>query len=77
MCFYVIELQKVMSNFFGVGMGDYEYLLLLMLEGGEGKMLLVVVIGDKGFCGLFNLNVICGVENFVKENDNVDLLLFG
>ncbi|MEM9409440.1 MAG: ATP synthase F1 subunit gamma, partial [Acidobacteriota bacterium] len=74
---YATELQKVTSNLSGAGTGDYEHPLLSTPEGGEGKTLLAVVTGDKGLCGSFNSNVIRGAENFLKENENVDLLLLG
>jgi F-type H+-transporting ATPase subunit gamma len=44
----------------------------LLEERGDGKVLAVVITGDKGLCGAFNANIIRTVSRFLAERPDVD-----
>jgi F-type H+-transporting ATPase subunit gamma len=45
----------------------------LLEERGDGKVLAVVITGDKGLCGAFNANIIRTVSRFLAERPDVDV----
>ena len=45
----------------------------LLEERGDGKVLAVVITGDKGLCGGFNANIIRTVSRFLAERPDVDV----
>ena len=45
----------------------------LLEDRGQGKVLAVVITGDKGLCGAFNANIIRTVSRFLAERPNVDV----
>jgi F-type H+-transporting ATPase subunit gamma len=45
----------------------------LLEDRGEGKVLAVVITGDKGLCGAFNANIIRTVSRFLAERPDVDV----
>jgi F-type H+-transporting ATPase subunit gamma len=51
----------------------------LLQDRGRGRVLLVVITGDKGLCGAFNANIIRSAMRFVAEQpaDSVELALVG
>ena len=51
----------------------------LLQDRGHGKVLLVVVTGDKGLCGAFNANIIRTASRFLadRREDEVALALVG
>jgi F-type H+-transporting ATPase subunit gamma len=51
----------------------------LLQDRGHGKVLLVVVTGDKGLCGAFNANIVRAAARFVAEQPEggVELELVG
>jgi len=50
----------------------------LLEDRGRGKVLLVVITGDKGLCGAFNANIVRSAARFVAEQAaGVELALVG
>jgi len=45
----------------------------LLEDRGDGRVLAVVITGDKGLCGAFNANIIRTVSRFLAERPNVDV----
>jgi F-type H+-transporting ATPase subunit gamma len=45
----------------------------LLEDRGQGKVLAVVITGDKGLCGAFNANIIRTVSRFLAERPDVDV----
>lgn len=63
---------------------DYRHPLLALRGGeeegrGRERLLLVLIIGDKGLCGGFNTNLIKAARNFLHEHekDDVELVVVG
>ncbi len=53
----------------------------LLDERGKGKALIVLVTGDRGLCGGFNVNIAKAAERFIRENkdgfESYELLIVG
>jgi F-type H+-transporting ATPase subunit gamma len=77
---YALELRKVIQNLAASAPGGeapHPLLETRAAEGGERKVLLAVVTGDKGLCGSFNTNVLRRAERERKALGEVELLLLG
>ena len=53
----------------------------LLAERGKGKALIVLITGDRGLCGGFNVNIAKAAERFIRENkegfESYELLIVG
>jgi len=53
----------------------------LLAERGKGKALIVLITGDRGLCGGFNVNISKAAERFIRENkegfESYELLIVG
>jgi len=53
----------------------------LLAERGKGKALVVLITGDRGLCGGFNVNISKSAERFIRENkegfESYELLIVG
>jgi F-type H+-transporting ATPase subunit gamma len=72
---YALEIRKVMGNLAAAAQGRLTHPLLEVRE--EGRVLLVVVTGDKGLAGSFNANVLRRATEAVPRLAGVELLLLG
>ncbi len=50
---------------------------MLISPNKDGRILLIVVTGDRGLCGSFNSTIIRYANQYIRENSQVDLVCIG
>ena len=71
---YAVQLQRVLMSVASHVDPSIHPLLALREPGPDSKTLLIVVTGDKGLCGSFNVNVIKAAASFILEQPHPCIL---